>query len=82
MNQPKRFFFANHNLKSLSKQLESKGFNQLPDAGDELDKIVIDKERKHFWLVDYPCFQQNAKTISIYHKQDVHILETEDLKGL
>lgn len=78
----KRFFVAKNNIEETVIKLESKGFVQLPDAGRELTKVVIDSKLRNFWLVDQQCFENNISIIKENHNETFSVLENEDLEKL
>lgn len=78
----KRFFVVSKDLVEVAIKLEAKGYLQLPDAGKNPTKAIIDKERKQFWFLEQPGFENNCSIINNHYKQDIHVLENDDLKDL
>ena len=76
-----KYYAATQEIESVALELESKGYTQLPDAGDNPTKLIINTGRKNYWLVDQICFELNAKTV-VNSGQEMKILDNEILKTL
>lgn len=82
MSNKKRFFVVNGNLEETAIKLDNKKFLQLPDAGDDPIKILLDAELKHYWFIDQRLFENSIDIISNKDNDVVHEMDPETLNAL
>ena len=78
-----RYYVAKgEELLELINDLELKGYVQLPDAGREMSKLIIDTKNRTFWMLGQNCFANNVAIIKDTTGQEVKKLDNHNIKNL